>query len=91
MKEYVKISVGEYQRLYDCEKELAVIKSEKSEFIQEKLKPIINKIFDFLNSNGVDIKIYGDINNIKSLDQVVCQKLPEDPKKMFVKIVKALT
>jgi hypothetical protein len=35
LKEYVKISIGEYQRLYDCEKELAVLKSEKSKFLRK--------------------------------------------------------
>ena len=88
MKEYVKISVGEYQRLYDCEKELAFLKSEKKEFIQNKLKPVLNKILQFLNDNGIDIRIYGPIDDIESLDQVACKKLPENPKKMFIKITR---
>ena len=88
MKEFVQIEVGEYQRLYDNDKELALLKSEKSEFIQQRLKPILCKIFKFLNENGVDIQIYGDIDHIESLDQVVCKKLPENPKKMFIVIEK---
>lgn len=88
MKEYVKISIGEYQRLYDCEKELAVLKSEKKEFIQNKLSPVLNKIIKFLQENGVNIKLYGDINSVERLNQVVCDRLPENPKNMFIKITK---
>ena len=88
LKEYVKISIGEYQRLYDCEKELAVLKSEKSKFLRNKLSPVVNKIIKFLQENRVDIKLYGDINSVERLDQVVCDRLHENPEKMFIKIVR---
>lgn len=55
---------------------------------QNKLSPVINKIIKFLQENRVDIKLYGDINSVERLDQVVCDRLPENPEKMFIKIVR---